>query len=233
VPYRMHEGFEMDNTRTGRYASEIRFVDAELARLFAELDESGLAASTAVLVSADHGEEHGEHGGGGHGELHVENLHVPLVMRLPGIAPRRVPEPVAEIDIAPTIAEVLGFAPEREHDGDSLLASARDGTPPARPYVISETIPEFNDGSWLFSVIDARWQLVADYRTAGRALHDLSTDRYGVRNCIVEHAGAGVALERQLRSLIGTQLGPIEVRKASAKTRDFVSEGVAEDEDEQ
>jgi arylsulfatase A-like enzyme len=231
-PYKMHEGFAMEKSRTGRYASEIRFVDAEVGRLLAELDASGLAASTAVIVSADHGEEHGEHGGGGHGELHVENLHVPLVMRAPGVAPRRVAEPVAEIDIAPTIAELLGFAAEPDHDGDSLLGPARDGTPPARPYVISETIPERNDPTWLFSIIDARWQLVADYRTAGRALHDLGRDRYGIRNCIVEHADAGAAIERQLRSLIGTQLGPIEVQKAAAATRDFISSGVDDEEAE-
>ena len=117
------------------------------------------------------------------------------------MAPRRIPEPVAEIDIAPTIAEVLGFPREPEHDGDSLLATARDETPPARPYVISEIIPEFNDHSWLFSIIDARWQLVADDEIAGRALHDLARDPYGVRDCVVEHAAARAALEHQLRSI--------------------------------
>jgi arylsulfatase A-like enzyme len=224
-PYRKQPEFEVGDTPQARYWSEVRYVDAQIGRLQAELDTSGLAPSTAMFVTADHGEEFGEHGGAGHGKLFVEHLHVPLVMRLPGVAPRQIAEPVGLIDIAPTILEVLGIAPMEDHDGTSLVAAARDGSAPVRPYVISELIPELNQPGRTFSIIDGRWQLLADYATASRALFDLDADPLGTENCVIEHYPEGAAVERQLRSLIGTQLSPIEVRKASPATARIIQGG--------
>ena len=50
----------------------------------AGLDALGLASTTAVLVTADHGEEFFEHGNWGHGQsVYNELIRVPLVLRLP------------------------------------------------------------------------------------------------------------------------------------------------------
>ena len=104
------------------YDATIRFADGELARLFARLEELGLAENTIVVVTSDHGEEFWEHGGVSHGlTLYEEQLHVPLVVRVPGGGPgRRVPVPTSLLDLAPTLLDLLGLPPLPSQDGHSL-----------------------------------------------------------------------------------------------------------------
>jgi choline-sulfatase len=67
-----------------------------------------------VVVTADHGEAFGEHGMSWHGvELWEELVRVPWIMRVPGVAPRRVTTPRSQIDLAPTLLELLGLPPPR------------------------------------------------------------------------------------------------------------------------
>jgi predicted AlkP superfamily pyrophosphatase or phosphodiesterase len=51
------------------------------------------------------------------------DAHVPLLLRLPGVAPRTVAEPVATMDLAPTLAALLGLVPETPPDGRDLSAT--------------------------------------------------------------------------------------------------------------
>jgi arylsulfatase A-like enzyme len=69
-----------------RYDGEIAWMDSQFARLLDMLERLGVADTTIVVFTADHGEEFMEHGLIGHGSnLHDETLHVPLVVRgLPG-----------------------------------------------------------------------------------------------------------------------------------------------------
>ena len=86
------------------YDSSIRYVDAEIAALFAELQQLGLADDTVVVVTSDHGEAFGEHGEGGHGYLHDNNVVVPLVIRAPGVGGgRQESRQVRSVDIVPTV----------------------------------------------------------------------------------------------------------------------------------
>ncbi len=86
------------------YDGEISEVDAQVGRLLEELDRQGLAEETVVAVAADHGEGLGEHGEITHGLLHV-----PLLVRAPGrLEPRVVETPVSLVDLAPTLAGLLG-----------------------------------------------------------------------------------------------------------------------------
>lgn len=109
---------ERDYVR-GRYDNNVRYVDDELGRLFGRLRESDI-----VVYFSDHGEEFWDHGGFEHGHsLYDELLRVPLVLRAPGVAPARVEGPVSLLDVAPTVAELLGLP--FEGDGVSLLPALR------------------------------------------------------------------------------------------------------------
>ncbi len=110
------------------YDQEARWTDDHVAPFLAALAKLGLAERTIVVITSDHGEEFGEHGGMGHGRsLHGEVLRVPLVIAAPGLlAPVRVPTPASLLDIAPTILELLGLEPNASHRGRSLVAAARD-----------------------------------------------------------------------------------------------------------
>jgi arylsulfatase A-like enzyme len=111
-------------------AAAIRHVDAFLARLFGRLEEKGLADSTLIFVTGDHGSSmiHTEGKCCLHGAGHYEeNLRVPLLVKLPGAGETgRRDDLVRHIDILPTVLEVLGL-PRGGYAGEgiSLLAGDR------------------------------------------------------------------------------------------------------------
>jgi len=72
--------------RFRHYDAEIASVDRQLGRLFEHLEVLGLADRTVIAVTSDHGEEFREHGLSGHAkQLYRESLHVPLILRGPGV----------------------------------------------------------------------------------------------------------------------------------------------------
>jgi arylsulfatase A-like enzyme len=95
------------------YDAEIRSMDEGFAFLVAALKERGLYDDTLIVFTSDHGEEFGEHGAiGWHSHsLYDELLRVPLVIRFPGgaHAGRVVEQQVRSLDIAPTMAAILGL----------------------------------------------------------------------------------------------------------------------------
>jgi arylsulfatase A-like enzyme len=105
------------------YRGDVAYTDAQLGRLLDGLAALGLAESTAVLVTSDHGEGLGDHGLLEHGEnLHEELVRIPLLVRGPGIPPARRLAGAAQLeDLAPTILELLGLPAPPGIDGASLL----------------------------------------------------------------------------------------------------------------
>ena len=96
------------------YDAEIRYLDSQFRRLLEYvLGHAELSNNTAIVLLSDHGEEFKEHGKYQHDQLFEELVHVPLIVRLPPEAERqgavgRVEEPVELIDVAPTVADLLG-----------------------------------------------------------------------------------------------------------------------------
>ncbi|MBX7168209.1 MAG: sulfatase-like hydrolase/transferase [Pirellulales bacterium] len=109
---------------TNRYDASIAYLDHHLGRLFDELRRRGLYEDTLVIVTSDHGEGLGEHQVFGHCFRMYENeLAVPLIVKLPGHNdPQIVGERVSQIDVLPTVIDVLEL-PARDEalDGQSLL----------------------------------------------------------------------------------------------------------------
>jgi arylsulfatase A-like enzyme len=95
------------------YDGEIAYSDGVLRDLFQRVLTGPLAANTALVVLADHGEEFRDHGKFQHDQVFQELLHVPLMVHLPPALERagwtgRVSQPVELIDVAPTIADLFG-----------------------------------------------------------------------------------------------------------------------------
>jgi len=138
------EGAALEPAETGylvgRYDGEIRHADAGLARLLAALRARGANdANTLVVVTADHGEEFLDHGGMLHSRsLFDELLHVPLVVRGPGVpAGLRVTEQVRGVDIAATLLDAAQL-PASDLDGRSLAPFwTRAGSEASRPALSS------------------------------------------------------------------------------------------------
>jgi arylsulfatase A-like enzyme len=110
------------------YDSNLSFMDEKIREVFEALD---LDSDAVVIVTADHGEEFGDHGSIGHGNtLYEELLRVPLVLFGPGRVPvGRVAAPVSLVDLLPTLRELLGLEPDAPDAGRSLLAAARAPDP--------------------------------------------------------------------------------------------------------
>jgi len=63
------------------------YVDAQLGRLFAFLDERGLSQSTLVIFTSDHGQQYFDHGFNDKHTFYDESWRVPMLLRLPGVIP--------------------------------------------------------------------------------------------------------------------------------------------------
>jgi arylsulfatase len=104
------------------YDGEVAALDGVLRLLFQDLAQGGLLDNAVVVITADHGEEFGEHGSHGHGTaLFDETLRVPLLIVAPGLTPRVVEQPVSLIDLAPTLLELAGVPPPPRFEGGSLV----------------------------------------------------------------------------------------------------------------
>lgn len=91
------------------YDGEVRYMDGEVGRLLDELRQRARWAETVVVLVGDHGEGLGQHGQLGHGYIWDEQVHVPLMLRVPGQSPRRVATTISVVDVLPT---VLGLVPQ-------------------------------------------------------------------------------------------------------------------------
>jgi arylsulfatase A-like enzyme len=123
------------------YEQEVRELDDQVARLVADLDASLGPERFVLVITADHGEEFGEHGGIYHGQLYDEVLHVPLFVRWPGKVPagRTIDEQVSLVDVAPTLLDLVGL--DATVESGLSLRPLLEGTaaPLDRPYLFAES----------------------------------------------------------------------------------------------
>jgi arylsulfatase A-like enzyme len=114
-----------------KYDAAVRYTDAAIAPLLDALRAGRRGRRTLLVITSDHGEAFGEHGGVGHGEgLYEEVLRVPLFVWAPRLVAsgRRVPGLVGVIDVTPTILDLLGLAVPTGISGVSLAAQIRAGS---------------------------------------------------------------------------------------------------------
>jgi len=125
------------------YDRSIHWVDRNLAALYDELEKLHLSERTIFVVAADHGEAFMEHGVEGHARnLFQEVVQVPLFIGLPfRLEHELVVEPlVRNVDIWPTLLDLVGLPPLPDTDGISLvplIQAAARGEQPATPPAIA------------------------------------------------------------------------------------------------
>ena len=106
-------------------------VDEMVAALFQTLQASGTLANTYVFFTSDNGYLLGEHRRAEKGMPYEEAIRVPLLVRGPGVVPRQIADLAANIDLAPTIAELAAAETPGFVDGRSLVPLL-EGRPPPR-----------------------------------------------------------------------------------------------------
>jgi len=113
-----------------QYHNAVRYMDYWVGRILADLDQAGVLGRTLIVATGDHGEAFMEHGLARHG-VHTweEMVHTPLIVwagpeiraALPRPLPSAVTAAVSGIDIAPTVADLVGIAPYPGWQGVNVL----------------------------------------------------------------------------------------------------------------
>src|SRR4030095_300119 len=103
-PYRPHAEFYYGPSLIDLYDGEISYMDFHFGRLLDALELSGKLKDTSIVIMADHGESLGERGVYKHSsQLYNEQTRVPMIVHLPGLAPRSIKDYVSTIDLGPPI----------------------------------------------------------------------------------------------------------------------------------
>jgi arylsulfatase A-like enzyme len=185
--YMEHPGFTYVERGTAalaeKYDYEIAYEDDQIGQLLDAIDQLGLAKTTAVVVMADHGEAFGAHIVAGkpaffHGDnLYRELIHVPLMFRVPGATPARRSDVVQLLDLAPTVAALLGVAPARSWQGRSL-APAIAGQPLAPQPAFSEMLaaPEWDHEAKSMVTADGKRHVYYRISDSKWEIYDLEAD---------------------------------------------------------
>jgi choline-sulfatase len=159
-----------------KYDYEIAYVDLWLKKLFASLDQLGLANDTAVVVMADHGEAFGEHKIFFHGQdLFDEQLRVPLIIAIPGQTPRVFEDQVSLVDVGPTLLDLVGAPIPPSFRGKSLLPRIRGDERTPRP-IFSELMPATAWPHHASMMVDGKYKVIHRISDRRWEMYDLAAD---------------------------------------------------------
>jgi arylsulfatase A-like enzyme len=168
-PHAPYDRGKKTGTDFERYVSEVSVADAAIARVARALAER-FPARGVLIVSADHGEAFGEHATFQHTKtIYDELLHVPLFVRAPGLAPRRIDERVTLADIGPTVLDLFGLPAPPGVAGQSLVPLLR-GQPAAM------TRPVLAEGRLRRAIYVGSVKVIEDERRKLIEAYDLDRD---------------------------------------------------------
>lgn len=151
------------------YAAEVLYMDEQLGRLFQYLKDRGEWDSCIVAATADHGQGLGDHDWGAHRILYQEQIHVPLIVRVPGVEQTKVVRELAStVDIAPTLLDYAGLPALEGIAGRSLRPLIEGGADEPRIH-FAEQINGYDLNAKMVSArplddftycaMDAEWKL--------------------------------------------------------------------------
>ncbi len=182
------------------YDNEVAFTDAEIGSFLGELDAAGQLDRTLIIVVADHGEALGDHGEATHGLFAYDaTLRIPLIIAATGIRPRVVRAPVSQVDILPTVLDLVGVPTPPAIQGRSVLGALGGATADDRP-IYFEALDANLTRNWapLTGVISDGWKYV-DLPVP--ELYDLARDPGETNNLAAHEAARLRTLQQQLEDL--------------------------------
>jgi arylsulfatase A-like enzyme len=185
-------------TLVGLYDGEIAFTDAHVGRLLEAIEARW--QNTLIVVTADHGEEFGDHGRLLHTmTLFEEQLHVPLIIAGAGVPHSQVVDvPFSLVGLWATIADLARIAPPPAATGRSFAAAALGGKVGAEPLFadlddVSPGIPHVHR----HALIDDPWKAIVAADGAS-ILFNLAGDAREHADLAAADAGRSAALTRRI-----------------------------------
>jgi choline-sulfatase len=201
------------------YDNAIHWTDRNVNAVLGTLEQHRLLDRTLVIIASDHGEGFYEHGLEGHARtLYREVTETPLILVLPfrlspGIV---VEEPVQNVDIFPTVLDLLGLEPLPEGDGRSLvpLILAAGGLDASVDGLRRPLFSEL-DLSWgqsrsepneLVAIVDGDYRLIHRVRRPDAAeLYDRSVDPTEQRNLAPRRPEVVAELQRRVEAYLAAE----------------------------
>jgi hypothetical protein len=178
-----------------QYQVALGLVDEQFARIRQTLVETGLESRAIIVLTADHGEGFGEHGTSYHGQnLYDEQVRVPLMIRAPGLKPRKITTPVSLMDIGPTLLDLMGQETPAHMMGQSLVPFLRGEKPVLTRPIIAE-------GRLKQSMVTPdNFKVLFDQRSGTKEIYDLTKDPQELKNLYDELGPEGEARIATLRA---------------------------------
>lgn len=183
------------------YDEKIQRADAKFGRFLTQFERLGLAENTLFVLTSDHGTEFHEHRRFDHGfSLYHEQIHVPLVIRLPGQrGGERITSAVSSIDLMPTILDLADVpsSPQlaAQLRGRSLVPTLRGLHVPGD--IFSET--DYREYTFQRSIISPdNWKLILTLESDTRELFNLTADPTEQHNLAHAHAAKAEELQERL-----------------------------------
>jgi len=159
------------------YDAEVAYHNEHFRTFMKYLEESGLLKTTAVWITADHGEELFDHESVGHGHtLYEELIHVPLIGLLPAAETktRSLAGLVSLVDVAPTLVQGLKVDPLPLSDGTSLFLKQNQPGPVMSEFLEGQRAIRIGNDKLIQRGVHTT---LFDLRTDPKETKDLSDDR--------------------------------------------------------
>ena len=199
------------------YAGEVTLLDKSVGRILRQIEDCGIADDTAIIFTADHGIALGEHNRTGKSNIHPrddrcwlmfeELAHIPLLVYLPGMRPRKVRQYVQPVDTAATVLELAGAGPAPSDHGTSVLDLALGRARRwRRDWAISSAylgrlgprcsgLPVLYTGRWAYAPRTEKFG-------TGGLLFDMNADRSQTRNLLRKFPAVAKRLRGRMARLL-------------------------------
>jgi arylsulfatase A-like enzyme/Flp pilus assembly protein TadD len=200
------------------YDAEIAFEDQQLGRVLDAVKQKSPTGKTLIVLLSDHGEGLGDHGEYDHGVfLYDSTVRIAWIMAGPGVPTGvRVQQQAREIDLLPTVLDLIGGQPSSSVQGTSLVPAFSGKTVPSN-YSYEETLyPKINMGwSELRGIHTPHWMYI---RAPRPELYDLDQDPGELNNIIDAHPKEYRELDAQLKK--ASRLGDSGTETVALKQMD-------------
>lgn len=195
-----------------QYDCGIYWSDHLIGQLFDKLREQGVYDDTAIIISSDHGENMGEFGiYAEHATADYPTCHIPMIIKWPGCQPGSVDKGLHyQIDLVPTMADLLGQPHYHKWDGQSYAKTIQTGEEIGRDYLVlsqcahvCQRSARFGDYIYIRTIHDG-------YHLFDREmLFNLKEDPHQTRDLKEEHpelcaAGAKMILDWQEEQMLNS-----------------------------
>lgn len=221
------------------YKAELNYQDEQIGRLFKALEAKGLLENTIVVITADHGQGLMEHGWAAHRLLYQEQVHVPLIVKVPGAKQAAsVKDLVRTIDVAPTVLDYCGIPAPKPLDGRSLRPLI-EGQSDSKRVAFGDQINGYDSNAgmayrddrqydqFLYMVIDWPHKLIYRPMHPERSeIYDLAADADEAKNLYTSDEALAIRLRRELAKASPWVPGPYE--KVDGQEQDAAAKAALE-----